>query len=54
MVCNMYSSVNLAENPTQTDETIVFHSVDKSILRDSKTSYIGVDVVNTINELTWE
>lgn len=54
MICDLYSNVDLIENPTQRDEQIVFHSIDQAILTDSKTSYIGVDVVNGINEVTWE
>ena len=54
VICDMYTSADLVERPEQTDEQIVFHSVDKPILEDDNTNYNGVGVTNVIDELTWE
>lgn len=50
----MYTKANLVERPSQTDEQIVLHSIDKPILENDKTTYNGVGVTKTITELTWE
>ena len=50
----MYTRVDLTKNPSQADEQIVFHSVDKPILEEDNSTYNGVAVISAINELTWE
>ena len=54
MICDMYTRVDLIENPNQVNEQIVFHSVDKAILEDDLKTYNGVAVISAITELTWE
>lgn len=54
VVCDLYSRVESNQSPNQINEQMVFHSVDKAILKSDSTTYNGVALVNAINELTWE
>ena len=54
VICDMYTKANLLVRPSQTDEEIVFHSIDKPILENDRTTYNGVEVIKAITELTWE
>ena len=54
MICDLYSRADLVESPTQISENIVFHSIDQAILGKDNKTYNGVNVVEAINEVTWE
>ena len=54
VICDMYTSIDLIENPYQIDEQIVFRTVDHAILEEDYSTYNGISVKTSLTQIAWE
>jgi hypothetical protein len=50
----MYTSIDLATSPTQTDEQILFYTLEEPIIVPDRTAVNGYSIIKSIREVSWD